>query len=145
MILLYRALRPKLGRQAAIAQTRALVIVGGVAFLSQLLGDIDAQKEAAHPELESRLVQRVARFFNAEGTVAIRDQPGSPRGTEVHYDVTSCRFVELCRAAGTPELTSLFCEVDGAYFDRPEAPLQLSRKKRLAAGDESCEFRFTWK
>lgn len=133
VILLYRAARRRLDRPAALELTETLVNVGGVAFLGALLGDL-----RAGPDLDAAsLGSRVGRFFNAEGTVRLE-------GEGAAFDVTRCRFVELCSAVGAPELMPLFCRVDSVYFEQPGAPLRLRRDRRLAAGDDLCAFRFTW-
>ena len=78
----------------------------------------------------------VQRFFNAD--VAELD------AGEEHFafDVTACRFAQLCGALGRPYLAPLFCDADAVFFERPDARLKLARTETIAGGGGRCDFRF---
>ncbi len=91
----------------------------------------------ARPEARGRFAREVVqRFFNAE-TAALETGPSA-----FAFDVSRCRFAELCRALSRPYLAPLFCEADSVYFERPESPLRLLREDTLATGGARCDFRF---
>ncbi len=78
----------------------------------------------------------VQRFFNAD--VEHLDEG------ERHFafEVTACRFVQLCAALERPHLAPLFCEADAVFFGRPESRLRLVRAETLARGGSACDFSF---
>ena len=78
----------------------------------------------------------VERFFNAE----VQDVDASAE--HFAFDVSRCRFVELCAALDRPDLAPLFCAADSVFFERPDAPLKLVRANTLATRGPRCDFRF---
>ena len=138
-ILLWRALVPRVGDVQALAISKEIMTAGGVVFLGELLGDLDASVIEG-PDAMTTLETRTGRFFNAEGSLRIfKSKP-----PVVQFAVSACRFVELLRAASAEPLLPLFCEVDRAYFSPATTSIRLDRDQTLAAGDAMCDFRFRW-
>ena len=133
-VLVWRALRPRLGDAEALALTRELVLAAGVRFLAPLLARLDP----AEVRDVAALSPFAGRFFNAEGTLERLE--GDPPG--VLFTVHRCRFVELLDAADARPLAPLFCEVDAAFFRPAYTPIRLERPSTLAAGGPICDFRF---
>lgn len=65
-------------------------------------------------------------------------------GQAVAFDVSACRFAQLCRAYERMYLAPLFCEADARFFRTSETGIQLQRTKTVARGDDVCDFRFVW-
>jgi len=94
----------------------------------------EAWLEAPSSERDRYSGQVVQRFFNAD--VAELDAGE----TRFSFEVTACRFVQLCAALDKPHLAQLFCEADAAFFERPEPRLRLVREGTIARGAAKCDF-----
>lgn len=95
--------------------------------------------KAPEPERDEFLKSIGERMFNAEiGTVQGGDR-------ELAVDVTACRLVELCNAAGRGHLAPNFCAADSRHFDSEGSLLGLRRGKTIAEGSARCEFRFYYR
>lgn len=84
----------------------------------------------------SYLTGVIGRFFNArtDNINATEERFG--------FDVTGCRFVELARAVGRPELVRHFCAADSQFFTAESSPVEFRRTETLAEGAQRCDFRF---
>ena len=58
--------------------------------------------------------------------------------TEFH--VKSCRFLELTKELGCPEICSVFCELDTLMYTDMHPNLLYNRDKTLYNGDGCCNF-----
>jgi hypothetical protein len=63
---------------------------------------------------------------------------------ELHFDVTRCRYAEMYRALGIPELGALLsCNRDFAFGSGFNPRLRLRRTQTIMEGAPHCDFRFT--
>ena len=140
-VLLHRALARRIDPARALATVREVTLLAGVVFLSDLLGDLDPAAVAAEdPERAlEELKTRASRMFNAEGEMSLCLDP-----LEVSFRISRCRFVQLLEQTDDPEILPLFCEVDRAFFQPEQTPIQLRRSKTLAMGQDECDFHFHW-
>lgn len=140
-ILLYRALCRRLPREQALALTQEIVVSGTLIFLRRAVGPFSREAIAAlGPAEREGWVRAIgARFFNA----TLRWERVTAR--EVRFTVTACRFPELCRAAGAPELAPLFCQGDALFFGDPQAGTELLREQTIARGATECPFTIRWR
>ena len=59
------------------------------------------------------------------------------------FDVTACKYAELYRGLGTPELGSvLSCSRDAAFIEGFNADITLERTQTIMQGSGFCDFRF---
>lgn len=59
------------------------------------------------------------------------------------FDVTRCRYAEMYRALGIPELgIVLSCGRDGAFSEGFNPHLKLTRTQTIMEGDPCCDFRY---
>ena len=114
-----------------IAQTGARFIAANVP-----MPQADQWTGTTAAERERYAGQVVGRFFNAQTE---RLDAGA---RHFAFDVTGCRFAQLCDALHRPHLAPLFCAADSVYFERPDSPLRLVRTETLASGGARCDFRF---
>ena len=130
-----------LGDDARMALLADLVSEIGARFVEANIPVPDARtwELTSEPDRARFVAGLGARLVNARvANVAVSDRTLS-------LDVTACRFVELCRAAGRPHLAPLFCEADSKYFDSDRSVLVLRRSGTLARGAERCDFRFRYR
>jgi hypothetical protein len=60
------------------------------------------------------------------------------------FDVTRCRYAELYRALGIPELGEvLSCQRDGALIEGFNPDVALTRTQTIMQGAPCCDFRYT--
>lgn len=139
-ILLYLALKERGDQEFAIDVVRQTAIAGGVAFLKKSIGIIDREAFRAQTEAETEeWVNDVAgKFFNADIAFDVVS------ADEVQFTVSRCRFPELCRAVGVPELSPVFCETDEAFFGSVQPGVTLTREETIARGGTKCPFQLTW-
>lgn len=61
-----------------------------------------------------------------------------------HFNVTRCRYAELYRSLGVPELGALFsCNRDAALIEGFNDQVELVRTQTIMAGAPCCDFRYT--
>ena len=59
------------------------------------------------------------------------------------FDVTRCRYAELYRSLGIPELGALFsCNRDYALIEGFNAEVELERTQTIMGGADCCDFRY---
>ena len=64
---------------------------------------------------------------------------------EVHFNVTRCRYAEMYRALGVPELGAvLSCNRDFALIQGFNPDATLKRTQTIMAGKTHCDFRYTF-
>jgi hypothetical protein len=64
-------------------------------------------------------------------------------GREYDFNVTRCRYAEMYRALGVPELGALLsCNRDFAFGGGFNARLRLTRTQTIMEGAPHCDFRF---
>lgn len=133
----YRYLRRQVGDAEALRLTEVVVVAAGKAFLARRTAGLDPAGWRARAPSERResLVAIGRGFPNATLEV------GEVEETRFSFRVTACRFVELCRELGVPELTPVFCAADDAFF--ADGPVELSRPTLLSTGGAACAFDFT--
>ncbi len=62
------------------------------------------------------------------------------------FNVTRCRYAEMYRLLGVPELgTLLSCNRDHALIQGFNPEVQLERTQTIMEGASFCDFRYTWK
>ena len=135
-VLTYRHLLTRREPQEALRVTEQVVLASGRAFLRVVLSGLDLPELLASPRREELLRARLQRIPNATFTLRFE-------GDQLHFTVSACRFVQLCQAAGHPELTPLFCSVDDAFFGHDLKGVSLSRETTLAHGGGCCPFVFS--
>jgi hypothetical protein len=60
------------------------------------------------------------------------------------FDVTRCRYAEMYRELGIPELGAILsCNRDGALIEGFNPSVELRRTQTLMAGGSHCDFRYT--
>lgn len=64
--------------------------------------------------------------------------------THLHFDVTRCRYAEMYRALGIPELGEvLSCQRDGALIEGFAPDVALARTQTIMQGASCCDFRYS--
>jgi hypothetical protein len=64
--------------------------------------------------------------------------------TTLAFDVTRCRYAEMYRALGIPELGEvLSCQRDGALIDGFAPDVRFTRSQTLMQGAPCCDFRYS--
>lgn len=60
------------------------------------------------------------------------------------FNVTRCRYAEMYRALGVPELGSLFsCDRDGTMVEGFNPAIRFERSQTIMSGADHCDFRYT--
>lgn len=117
-----------------VAATGSVFISKNIPFPS------GAEWKSASQETRAGFAKRLqGRLFNTVmNTHEVSDRA-------VAFDVTACRFAQLCRACDRVYLAPLFCEADARFFRAGGATgIQLQRTKTIGRGDNVCDFRFVW-
>jgi hypothetical protein len=61
----------------------------------------------------------------------------------LEFDVTRCRYAEMYRELGVPELGAvLSCNRDGAFCSGFDPSIALTRTKTIMQGAQRCDFRY---
>jgi len=135
-IVLFAVLVERYDDPTALEVSAAVVEAAALAFLGETVGPLQRRTLAAMDaqQRDAFVRDRMARFPNADVRFDHIDVD------EVRFTVTACRFVELCRLAGCPELAPLFCAGDARFFGEVEPDVVLIRETTLAVGGETCPF-----
>ncbi len=88
----------------------------------------------------AHLVQSQANWLKGDSlTIEVRRRDD----TAYEYDVTRCRYAEMYRALGIPELGAILsCGRDYALGDGFNPDLTLTRTQTIMEGAPRCEFRY---
>lgn len=127
-----------LGTDATRAVLADLIGTVGARLLGRRFPALTEEAWAAAPaDTRERMARRV---FARLGNIASADVHTTD--TTLALEVTACRFVSLLRQVDRPHLGTLFCEADAVFFERPDAPVSLTRTTTLARGGPACDFLF---
>jgi predicted ArsR family transcriptional regulator len=87
-------------------------------------------------------VRKVAQLWSAGGALEI--QPLAASDGKLEFNVTRCRYAELYKELGLPELGALFhCSRDFAMAEGFSGDIELKRTQTLMQGASHCDFRFS--
>lgn len=143
VLLMDDILREVLGLSDAdrLAVLGELVAETGARFVERSVPELPLERWSAAPEAErERFVRELsARLPNA------RVERFSVGDDRLSFDISACRFVELCRAAGRHHLAALFCDADSRHFDGAGSLLRLRREGTIARGATHCDFAFEYR
>lgn len=65
--------------------------------------------------------------------------------TEVHYNVTWCRYAEMYREMGLGHIGHLLsCNRDGTFCTGFDPRIKLERTQTIMGGASHCDFRYRW-
>lgn len=135
-----RALRgpawPETRRQALLLE---VIAVTGSRFIEHKMPfpTLDAWRDAT-PSARTRFIEALrGRAFNAQL------EPAGVSADAMGFDVSACRFVELCQELRRPYLAAMFCEADSRFFAEHTDLIELKRTRTQARDAAPCDFRFT--
>ena len=129
------ALGKQFGREEVIAIVRDTIIriaqEQGAALVETMGGN-----SAAH-FLDS------LQYWTKDNALEIELVENSPQ--KLSFNVTRCRYAEMYRALGVPELGAVFsCNRDFALVDGFNANATLTRTQTIMQGAPYCNFRYTF-
>ena len=129
----YRTLTRRLGEDAALAAVRDQVVATG----GRMMQDWPPEERTV-PAL-GRAVRVI--MGDAEQRNIYRLDGLATSDTGLRLDVTACRYAELCRRHGAPEVASVFCAVDQPFVADALPGLAFRCDTTIAKGDDRCRFR----
>lgn len=140
-VLLDRALRTRIPPDEARALVAEIVRIASVDFLGRNVPRLSrASILDMTPEKRSEFLEKIqSRFFNADADLTLKGDEA------LDLTIRRCRFVELLKTIGEPDMAAIFCEGDKDFFNNHQPDISLKRDKTLSCGDEICDFRFKWK
>lgn len=81
------------------------------------------------------------RFWTQDNALEIEVLQQSEEAFD--FDVTRCRYAELYRALGVPELGAVFsCNRDGALIEGFNPAVEFTRTQTIMQGAAYCDFRY---
>ena len=113
------------------------VEVGQSAAIHGLTDDTVAAGTPIEEALPEVLEALRGRAFNAQL------EPAGVSAVAMGFDVSACRFVELCHELERPYLAPMFCESDSRFFAERSDLIELKRTRTQARDAAPCDFRFT--
>ncbi len=142
----YHALKAFVGGTKAISNLQAAF---SYLFKRQLRGYMTSRfgisqnaPEEAFDRISQNFMTRGEKLYGSRWTYVQSVQDHDQ--FQVH--VTKCLFNDFCRAHGVPELTALFCALDGVWIEelhKGRYKTHFERPTTLAAGDDVCRFQFS--
>jgi hypothetical protein len=138
----YLALQQRLGREEAFEAMRKILVPVGCREQWDHLKALDTSGAGPMDQLMA-----FHDLMDREGTPRFNRREYVERDENVcHFLITRCVFHDFFAEAGTPELTKLFCEVDGEFFPAAFPELAFHRDgswgNTIAFGKDRCEFVF---
>lgn len=128
----------RLDEEERLSVLHEVVSQTGARFVARFVPDVRIEhwQRASGEERRGFLAGLAERFFN------MRAARLETADTSLGFDVTRCRFVEMCHALGRPYLAPMFCAADSVRFAQPDSLVTLRRSGTLATGAPCCDFRF---
>lgn len=123
-----------------------LAIRAGETFAAQLKREPEAAKSGTDPagspaDLDLLAYADILALWQQDGALAIDLKVKEKNRLE--FDVTRCRYAEMYRQLGIPELGRLLsCNRDGAFCQGFNPAIRLTREKTIMDGADHCDFRF---
>lgn len=128
-------LADEVGRDRAVAiLTKAIVRLAEVAGATFAEGRAGGRRDlAAYAEILP--VWQEGEALEVEVAISAPDR--------LEFDVTRCRYAEMYRELGIPELGAvLSCNRDGAFCTGFNPAIQLTRTATIMEGADRCDFRY---
>lgn len=141
VVIIYRLLEKRVGRDRALDITRELVIQAGTVFLASVVPTLSKADYRRLSEDQRRDTFGAALDAIPNSTATITEMGDESFG----FDVTACEFQKLVRQLGLPELGALFCAVDHHFFQLHYPEVRFERNQTIAEGGSACDFRFSWR
>ena len=63
-------------------------------------------------------------------------------GKEIHFNLCSCLYYDICTENGCPELCQVYCENDNIAFSGLMPKIRFERVGTIGEGAECCDFHF---
>ena len=124
----------RFGRQEAEAVLRSAITKDAIAQ-----GKAYAESEAGEPSLSS--FHELLPQWKADGALEIDMLQESD--TEVHYNVTRCKYSEMYRTMGLSDIGHLLsCSRDGTFCTGYSPNIHLTRTQTIMEGKSHCDFRY---
>ncbi len=132
---LYQEMAAEFGPAAALR-----VLTRAVAGMARAAGaEMAREAPGGRPDLDS--FRAILPRWTAED--ALRIEVLAESATEFHFNVTRCRYAEMYRALGIPELgAALSCNRDATFCEGYDPALKLERTQTLMQGASHCDFRY---
>lgn len=125
---------------AELGEARAKEIVGNAIIKNAIeQGRAYAEGEEGETSLES--FHALLPQWKANGALEVEMLKETP--TEVHYNVTRCRYAEMYRSMGIGDIGHLLsCNRDGTFCTGYNPDIELERTQTIMSGASHCDFRY---
>jgi hypothetical protein len=132
---LLAAMERHLGREAALAILREAVVE-----MARATGAAMAQEQGGAPDLAD--FAAILPRWQADDALAIEFLRATP--AHLDFNVTRCRYAEMYRELGIPELGAvLSCNRDGEFCRGYNPAIGFERSQTIMQGAPHCDFRYT--
>lgn len=133
---IYAEMVRRLGREQAREILSAAITADSVSH-----GQAYAQAETGDATLES--FHRLLPQWKADGALEV--DMLRETGTEVHYNVTRCKYAEMYKGMGLAEIGHILsCGRDGTFCTGYNPNIKLDRTQTIMQGAGHCDFRYRW-
>jgi hypothetical protein len=134
----YDEMKAELGEEAA----KRILSNAVIKLAKQAAAEMAEDAPGGKASLES--FRSIQPRWTAED--ALRIDVVKSTDSELHFNVTRCRYAEMYRAMGLAELGAvLSCNRDGAFCEGYSPHLKLKRTQTLMGGATHCDFRYEWR
>ncbi len=137
---LYLKLGEKIGKQKAFDVMRRLLVPIGCNAVRKLFNSLNLADLSGMPRL---MAFNDFMFKNDEAKFNVREYI-TLNETTCHYIIKRCVVYDFFLEAGTPELTSLICDVDKEFFPQAFPDFSFDRgdcwENTIAYGKNHCDF-----
>lgn len=132
-IAMYRTLSSRLGEDRALDAVERVIVTSGLELMS---GWVPEDRSMTSLGTQVRLVMGDAESRGVYGIDAM-----TSTATGIGWDVTACRYAELTRRLGSPEVGRVFCAVDQPFVADALPDIDFTCETTIARGDDRCRFR----
>ena len=125
---------------ARLAEAQAADIIGAAITKDSIAhGRAYAESEGAETSLES--FHQLLPQWKANGALEVEMLKETE--TEVHYNVTRCRYAEMYHEMGLGQIGALLsCARDGTFCKGYNPNIELERTQTIMQGASHCDFRY---
>lgn len=138
LVPLLRALREEIGKERADALVGRALADWSRRMAFEVGARLAGTSRQRWDQMQTQMLRRVGSDVDL--------QPLAQDDERLDFDIRGCRYAELFKRLGEPELGAvLFCDIDFHMAEASQGAVELERTQTTMKGASCCDFRYRFK